>query len=181
MKIFLSVIALMLLPMGMILAQPNNPGKKIFIYMEGNSEDYIYHADRLLTKFDEKKGMFNFWLPFDQVKPQEAGSDTEMLESVFADGNDMVFKLSLLLSEAKNVQDFKSPQRYALDGMLTIAGQKKEVPVHITLMSSGNSLFYQLSFNVLLETLPMVYRQVLTGQMVFVVKQSVWRDFFSDY
>lgn len=158
--------------------QPHNPGKKIFIYLEGNNQDYIYHAEELLTNFDEKRGQFEFWLPLDQVNSKNAAAGDEMVDNIFGNNNNLVFRLALLIPETKNIQDFKSPKNYAVDGMLQIAGEQQEVPVHITLMSSSNSLFYKFSFNVFIEHLPLAYQNVLTGQMVFVVKQSIWSDFF---
>ncbi|MFW5760487.1 MAG: hypothetical protein ACOCXH_05865 [Cyclobacteriaceae bacterium] len=170
------LIALSLLPL-FALCQ-NNPGQNVFIYLEGNREDYIYQAKELLTQFDDKKGQFEFWLPLNLVTPKKAATDNQMINNVLGRTNDYVFKLSVLLSESVNLKEFKSPERFALDGLLQIAGQQLEVPVHMTLMSSGNSLFYKLSFEVFMEDIPLTYRDVLTGQMVFIVKQSVWKDFF---
>jgi len=160
-------------------SQPYNPGEKVFIYLEGNQDDFIYQAGELLTSFDKKRGMFHFWLPLELVTPKDAAVGRNMIESVLAGSNNLAFKLSLRISDSKNLEKLNSPQNYAVDGLLEIAGEQLEVPVHITLMSSGNSLFYKLSFSPFLENLPIAYQQVLTGQLVFVVKQSVWSDFFS--
>jgi hypothetical protein len=161
-------------------AQVLDPSKNIFIYLEGNSQDYIYHAEKLRTRFYDDRGLFEFWLPLDQISAQGL-SDTKMAEMVLKDSEEFIFKLSFIIEEASNLKNFKEPENFVVEGKLQIAGEQKEVPVHITLMSSSGTLFYKMSFTTKIEQIPMPYQEVLTGQVVFVIKQSKWSDFFNNY
>jgi len=162
-------------------AQTLDPSKNIFIYLEGNSHDYIFHAEELRTHFYDDRGMFEFWLPVKEISAKDELNGTEMAKLVLSDNEEFIFKLSFILEEAANLKNFKEPESFVVEGKLQIAGEQKEVPVHISLMSSSGALFYKMSFTAFIDQIPVAYRDVLTGQLVFVVKQSIWSNFFNNF
>jgi len=167
------------LPQNQIYNVANEVSLKIF----GIDRNYNFISEKFAGRYDKNQRFFEFILPIQSVFPIDGTHDVSIVRDLFVinKGQPVINLTVSFMDPLVSLEEFNSPQELILDGWLTIADRKYNIPVVMSLYYSNEVLFYKLRTEIdmykLSWNMPEHYRTFLTGIMQIQVNDGKWRDF----
>ncbi|MGK7397649.1 MAG: hypothetical protein ACNS62_23955 [Candidatus Cyclobacteriaceae bacterium M3_2C_046] len=154
------------------------------IILDGYQNNFEYQSEEFMAQFDRDKKQFEFIIPLNSIEPADKDARIELIHNLFRPHIFEKIKITTYLPKnLLSLKDFRDPQKYELDAMLSLFGSEFEAPLVLSLLSSQNALFYNLRVNVDLNkyqvVIPEAYQDYLTGIVSFTVTDAHWVNFFN--
>ncbi|MDQ3394666.1 MAG: hypothetical protein M3512_11225, partial [Bacteroidota bacterium] len=155
---------------------------EVFIKIFATDKNYDFRSEKFAGRFDENQNFFEFNLPLNSVAPLESPNDITVFKDLFMVnlGNHVINLTASFQDPLTNIKDFNSPQEFVMDGWLTVADKRYNVPVIMSLFYNNDVLFYRMRTEVDMYTLkwpmPVHYQKFLTGMLQIQVNDGQWRD-----
>jgi hypothetical protein len=169
------------LPQNQVFNAANEVVLKIF----GTDKNFDFRSDKFAGRYDNEQSSFEFILPVLSVYPLDETNDLNLVRDLFLvnKGQPVINLTASFKDPLTNVKDFKSPQELVLDGWLTIADRRYNIPVVMSLFYNNDILFYKLRTEIdmyqLNWSMPAHYRTFLTGMLQIQVNDGRWKNFHS--
>lgn len=172
---------------GQVLPQNQvyNVANEVVIKIHGTDRNFVFQSDNFAGRYDKEQNFFEFNLPVLSVYPLDETNDISIVRDLLLinKGQPVVNITASFTDPLINIKDFNSPKEVVLDGWVTIADKKYNVPVVMSLFYNNDILFYKLMTEIDMYQLnwriPQHYRSFLTGILHIQVNDGKWRNFYS--